>query len=63
MKEKQTVIGEECPLCNIALATHDPEKVIRGGIAYHHACLKKTTQPISQPVQTWFRFAQGLQVN
>ncbi len=54
--------NEFCPLCEIALATHDPEKFMRGGIAYHHACLKKTTQPISKPVQRWFQFQQGLYV-
>lgn len=61
MTKKAQMTSEECPLCNIAMATHDPEKVIRGGIAYHHACLKKATQP--KPVQNWFRFSQGLTVN
>jgi hypothetical protein len=62
VKAKKT-IGEFCPLCAVAIATHDPERVIRGGIAYHHGCIKKTMQPIKRTVQQWFRFEQGLTVN
>lgn len=63
MKHKPVTIGEEyCPLCGIALATHDPEKVTRGGVNYHNACLKKTNQPIRRSVQTRFRLEQGLYV-
>ncbi len=64
MKQERVTIGdEECPLCNIVIASHDPEKVVRAGISYHHSCIKKTTQPISRPVQNWFRFEQGILVN
>jgi len=60
MKETTDTV---CPLCSIIISPADPERVKRGGIIYHHGCLKKTTQPINRVVQQWFRFDQGLYVN
>lgn len=65
MKTKpMLMIGDcYCPLCAVAISTHDPEKVVRGGIAYHHGCIKKAVEAVKPEVQRYFRFEQGLYVH
>jgi hypothetical protein len=57
-----------CPKCNLTVALHDPDRVVRNGQEFHAGCLAKTKRvqqmplTLSHPVvsrqrQGYFRFA------
>jgi len=61
-------MSKPCPMCNIHVATNDPEKVERNGKTYHGNCWRNATKPAvlhCHPRQQHFQFNrwQRLSVN